>query len=159
MLFRSLVIGHDNAQQAWVYDLDSLQRQDPIQFPPGHYPRSIAESGKSMLALVRSVAADAPGTIDRIDFVARHGITMPSLGVYKNTVNPNGVLAPAPNGGAILAALPDGNVMLYDANADTFTVSRKDFTALSGSYAASSYNSYIVGSNLLNASQIGRAHV
>ena len=42
-----LLIGHDNAQQAWVYDLDSLQRQDPIQFPPGHYPRSIAESGKT----------------------------------------------------------------------------------------------------------------
>src|SRR5260370_25683479 len=43
-----LVLGHDNAQQAWVYDLDSLQRQPPIQFPSGHYPRSIAESGKSM---------------------------------------------------------------------------------------------------------------
>jgi uncharacterized protein (TIGR03437 family) len=149
-----LVIGHDNAQQAWVYDLDSLQRLDPIQFPPGHYPRSIAESGKTMLALVRSVAADAPGTIDRIDFVARQGIAMPSLGVYKNLVNPAGVLAPAPNGGAILAAMPDGNVMLYDANADTFTVSRKDFASLSGSYAASSYNTYVVGSNLLNASLV-----
>ena len=149
-----LVIGHDNAQQAWVYDLDSLQRQDPIQFPPGHYPRSIAESGKTMLALVRSVAADAPGTIDRIDLVARHAITLPNLGVYKNTANPAGALAPAPNGGAILFVMPDGNVMLYDANADTFTVSRKDFTALSGSYAASSYNSYIVGSNLLNASLV-----
>src|ERR1019366_1556411 len=33
-----LIIGHDNAQQAWVYDLDSFERQDPIQFPPGHYP-------------------------------------------------------------------------------------------------------------------------
>ena len=51
------------------------------------------------------------------------------------------MLAPAPNGGTILAAMPDGNVMLYDANADTFTVSRKDFGALSGAYAASSYNS------------------
>src|ERR1022692_3821265 len=149
-----LVIGHDNAQQAWVYDLDSWQRQDPIQFPPGHYPRSIAESGKSMLALVRSVAADAPATIDRIDLVARHAITLPSLGVYKNLVNFNGVLAPAPNGGAIFFPMPDGNVMLYDANADTFTVSRKDFTSLSGSYAASSYNSYVVGSNLLNPSLV-----
>src|SRR5882724_2582214 len=46
-----LVIGHDNAQEAWVYDLDSLQQQPPIQFPSGHYPRSIAESGKTMLAL------------------------------------------------------------------------------------------------------------
>jgi len=44
--------------------------------------------------------------------------------------------------------------MLYDANADTFTVSRKDFTALSGSYAASSYQSYVVGSNLLNESLV-----
>ena len=149
-----LVIGHDNAQQAWVYDLDSLQRQDPIQFPSGHYPRSIAESGKTMLALVRNVTGTAPGSIDRIDFVARHGIELPSLGVYNNSVNPSGVLAPAPNGGAILVALPDGNVMLYDANADTFTVSRKDFSTLSGAYAASSYNSYIVGSNLLNASLV-----
>ncbi|MCX6626214.1 MAG: hypothetical protein NTW28_01105, partial [Candidatus Solibacter sp.] len=69
-------------------------------------------------------------------------------------VNPAGVLAPAPNGGAILAVLPDGNVMLYDANADTFTVSRKDFAALSGAYAASSYNSYVVGNTLLNASLV-----
>ena len=149
-----LVIGHDNAQQAWVYDLDSLQRQDPIQFPPGHYPRSIAESGKTMLALVRNAAGGGPGVIDRIDFVARRAIELPSLGIYTNSVNPAGVLAPAPNGGAILGVMPDGNVMLYDANADTFTVSRKDFTALSGAYAASSYNSYVVGSTLLNASLV-----
>ena len=69
-------------------------------------------------------------------------------------MNPAGVLAPAPNGGSILVAMPDGNVMLYDANADTFTVSRKDSTTLSGSYAASSYNSYVVGNMLLNASLV-----
>jgi uncharacterized protein (TIGR03437 family) len=149
-----LVIGHDNAQQAWVYDLDTLQRQDPIQFPPGHYPRSLAESGKTMLALVRNVATGGPGEIDRIDFAARKGIELPSLGVWTNSVNPAGVLAPAPNGGAILLAAPDGNVMLYDANADTFTVSRKDFTALTGAYAASSYDSYVVGSTILNQSLV-----
>ena len=149
-----LIIGHDNAQQAWVYDLDSFQRQDPIQFPPGHYPRSIAESGKSMLALVRNVADSAPGKIDRIDLPTRSGIELPTLGVYTNNVNPGGALAPAPNGGAILFVMPDGNVMLYDANADTFTVSRKDFTGLGGPYAASSYNSYIVGNTLLNASLV-----
>jgi len=149
-----LVIGHDNAQQAWVYDLDSLQRQDPIQFPAGHYPRSIAESGKTMLALVRNAAKGGPGVIDRIDFLARRAIELPSLGIYTNSVNPAGVLAPAPNGGAILCVMPDGNVMLYDANADTFTVSRKDFASLSGAYAASSYNSYVVGSTLLNASLV-----
>jgi uncharacterized protein (TIGR03437 family) len=149
-----LLIGHDNAQQAWVYDLDSLQRQDPIQFPPGHYPRSIAESGKTILALVRNAATGGAGVIDRIDFAARRAVTLPSLGIYTNSVNPSGVLAPAPNGGAILAAMPDGNVLLYDANADTFTVSRKDYGTLSGAYAASSYNSYVVGNNLLNASLV-----
>ena len=149
-----LLIGHDNAQQAWVYDLDTFERQAPIQFPSGHYPRSIAESGKTMLALVRNVTAGGPGKIDRIDFVARRAIELPTLGIYTNSVNPAGVLAPAPNGGSILVAMPDGNVMLYDANADTFTVSRKDTTTLSGSYAASSYNSYVVGNMLLNASLV-----
>jgi uncharacterized protein (TIGR03437 family) len=149
-----LVIGHDNAQQAWVYDLDSLERQMPIQFPVGHYPRSIAESGKTMLAVVRNVATGGPGVIDRIDFAARRAVELPSLGIFTNSVSPAGVLAPAPNGGAILGVMPDGNVMLYDANADTFTVSRKDFAALSGAYAASSYNSYVVGSTLLNASLV-----
>jgi uncharacterized protein (TIGR03437 family) len=152
-----LLIGHDNAQQAWVYDLDTLQRQDPILFPSGHYPRSIAESGKSILALVRNVSSGGPGKIDRIDFAARRAVELPTLGVYTNSVNPAGALAPSPNGGTILFAMPDGNVMLYDANADTFTVSRKDFATLSGSYAASSYNSYVVGNTLLNASLVPAA--
>jgi uncharacterized protein (TIGR03437 family) len=107
-----------------------------------------------MLALVRNVNSGAPGKIDRIDFTARHGIELPTLGIYTNSVNPGGVLAPAPNGGAILSVMPDGNVLLYDANADTFTVSRKDFTTLSGAYAASSYDSYVVGSTLLNGSLV-----
>jgi uncharacterized protein (TIGR03437 family) len=150
-----LLIGHDNAQQAWVYDLDSLQRQDPIQFPAGHYPRSIAESGKQILALARNVTSvGGPGVIDRIDFPARKATFMPTLGIYNNSVNVGGVLAPSPNGGSILAAMPDGNVMLYDANADTFTVSRKDFGSLGGSYAASSFNNYIVGNNILNPSLV-----
>ena len=152
-----LVIGHDNAQQAWVYDLDTLQRQDPILFPSGHYPRSIAESGKSMLALVRNVSTGGAGKIDRIDFAARRAVELPTLGVYTNSVSPAGVLAPSPNGATILMAMPDGNVMLYDANADTFTVSRKDVATLSGSYAASSYNSYVVGNMLLNASLVPAA--
>jgi hypothetical protein len=78
---------------------------------------------------VRNASKGGPGLIDRIDFAARRAIELPDLGIYTNNVNPSGVLAPAPNGGTILAAMPDGNVMLYDANADTFTVSRKDYAA------------------------------
>ena len=149
-----LMVGHDNSQFAYVYNLDTLQPDTPITFPGGHYPRQIAESGKSILSLVRDVTGDAPGTIDRIDFAARRATQLPSLGIYTNNVNPAGVLAPAPNGGSILVAMPDGNVMLYDANADTFTISRKDYQALGGAYAASSYNSYVVGNYLLNSSLV-----
>jgi uncharacterized protein (TIGR03437 family) len=149
-----LLVGHDNSQFAYVWDLDTLQAQIPIEFPSGHYPRSIAESGKSILAVVRNVAAGAPGVIDRIDFAARRATQLPALGIYNNSLTADTVLAAAPNGGAILVASPNGNVLLYDANADTFTISRKDFSALSGAYAASSYNAYIVGDNVLNASLV-----
>jgi uncharacterized protein (TIGR03437 family) len=149
-----LLIGHDNSQLAYVYDLDSFQQQTPIVFPPGHYPRSLAASGNAILALVRNVSSSVPGMIDRVDFQNRRATALPSLGIYVNNVNPSGVLAPSPNGASILVAMADGNVMLYDASADTFTVSRKDLTALQGPYAASSYNTYLVGNNWLNASLV-----
>ena len=150
-----LIVGHDDAQFAYVYDLDTLQATIPIEFPSGHYPRSIAESGKSILALSRNVTSTGgPGVIDRIDLAARKASYLPSLGIYTNSLHVGTVLTPAPNGGAIMAAAPDGNVMLYDANADTFTISRQDFKKLGGAYAASSYNSYVVGNNVLNASLV-----
>jgi uncharacterized protein (TIGR03437 family) len=43
---------------------------------------------------------------------------------------------------------------LYDAVSGTFTTSRKDFTALSGAYAASNFNLYVVGNNLLDSSGV-----
>jgi len=152
-----LIVGHDNSQQAYVWDLNSLTRLSPIQFPPGHYPRSIAASGNAILGLVRDVAGDAPGAVDRIDLVNNVATELPSLGIFRNNVNPGGVLAAAPNGGSILVAAPDGNVMLYDANADTFTVSRQDYKGLSGSYAASSFGTYVVGGYLLNSSLVAQA--
>jgi len=152
-----LIVGHDNSQFAYVFDLDSYQQQIPITFPSGHYPRSIAASGQALIGLVRNVATGGPGVIDRIDFLARKATQLPSLGVYTNSLSPDSVLAPAPNGGAILVASPDGNLMLYDANADTFTVSRKDYTSLQGAVAASSYGTYVVGNNLLNSSLVQQA--
>jgi len=149
-----LLIGHDNSQLALVYDLDSFQQQTPITFPPGHYPRSLAASGNALLALARNVGTGGPGMIDRVDLFSRKATALPSLGIFVNSVNPSGVLTPSPNGASILVAMPDGNVMLYDASADTFTVSRKDLSALQGPYAASSYNSYVVGNNVLNASLV-----
>jgi uncharacterized protein (TIGR03437 family) len=149
-----LVVGHANSQLAYVYDLDTLQTQPPIHFPPGHYPYSIAASGQAMLAVVRNSGSGNPGLVDKIDFLAQQADQLPSLGVFQNNVNPLASLAPAPNGSTILLAAPDGNVMVYDASADTFTASRQDVTSLQGAYAASSYNTYVAGSNVLNASLV-----
>jgi uncharacterized protein (TIGR03437 family) len=149
-----LIVGHDNAQVAYEFDLNSLTQLPPIFFPPGHYPRSIAVSGNAILALSRDIAGDAPGAIDRIDLLNYKATELSSLGIWKNSLSPQAVLASAPNGGAILVASPDGNVLLYDANANTFTVSRQDVKSLAGPYAASSFGTYVAGANILNSSLV-----
>jgi uncharacterized protein (TIGR03437 family) len=147
---KNLLIGHDNSQQVYVYDLDTLRQLPPVAMPAGHYPRSVAASGNAILAASRG--AGGTNTIDRIDLVSRTAVTLPSLGVFQNSINADTVLVASPNGGAILAASADGNVMLYDAGADTFTVSRKLPAALAGSLAASNSGQFVAGNNLLNAS-------
>jgi uncharacterized protein (TIGR03437 family) len=150
-----LVVGHDNSQLAFVWNLDSLQQMPPIVMPPGHYPRSVAASGKALLIMSRNVTAlGGPGVIDRVDLSMHTASYLPSLGIYTNNLNVQTVLTSSPNGSNILIASPDGNVMLYDANADTFTVSRQDLPSLGGAYAASSYSSYLIGNNLFNASLV-----
>ena len=147
-----LVIGHDNSQLAYVYDLDTLQPMPPIVFPPGHYPRSVAASGAAILAASR--VAGTAHTIDRIDWNAQTATTLTSLGVFQNSINVDTVLVPSPNGGAIMAAEADGNVLLYQAASDTFTVSRKLAAPLSGTYAASDSGAFFAGNLLLNGSLV-----
>ena len=65
----------------------------------------------------------------------------------------------------MLLAEPDGNVKLYDAQSDTWVLSRKDLAGLSGAYAASDpqgppsaslpdnptdIGTYVIGNNILN---------
>jgi uncharacterized protein (TIGR03437 family) len=149
-----LLVGHDNSQLATVYDLDALTPALPVVFW-GHYPRSIAESGGAILAATR--AAGGPNTIDRIDLPSRTATTLPSLGVFQNSINVDTVLAPTPNGSAIMAASADGNVFLYDAGTDTFTVSRKIGGSSAGAYAASGDGWFVLGNVLLNNSLVPAA--
>src|SRR5206468_215319 len=58
------------------------------------------------------------------------------------------------NGSSILAVEADGNLLLYNSNQDTFTISRKNATPLSGAYAASSFDQFMVGSVLMNSSLV-----
>lgn len=149
---RWLLVGNDNSQIANVFDLETLEASEPIYFPGGHYPRSIASSGSTILAATR--VAGPQHKIDRVDLASRTASELPTLGVYENTIHINTVLVASPSGSSILAAQADGNVLLYNANVDTFTISRKDVTALGGAYAASSFDTFVVGNRLMNASLV-----
>jgi uncharacterized protein (TIGR03437 family) len=167
-----LLVGHEDSQFAYVFDLDTL-KPDPaghILFPTGHYPKSIAAANGTILAVSRTrpgspeaVSSSALGRtirIDAVQFAQRQAFILPSLGIYTNcqsTAGPcpyNTILTPSPDGRTVLAVLSDGNVFLYSDALHTFTTSRKDFTTLSGAYAASNNGQYLVGSNLLNSSLV-----
>jgi len=152
-----LLVGNDNSSLATRYDLNSLQAVAPIVFPLGHYPRSIAASGNAILAASR--VAGPTQTIDRIDLNSLTAQPLSSLGPYTNSINISTILVAAPNGASIMAAMADGHVLLYQANVDTFTISRKDFTALQGSVAASSFGYYMVDHYLLDESLVAQAVV
>lgn len=149
---RYLLVGNDNSQQANVFDLETLMAQTPIRFPFGHYPRALAASGRAILAATR--VAGPVHKIDAVDFFARKAYELPTLGVYENNININTAMVASTNGGSIMAAQANGNVLLYNANSDSFTISRKDFTALGGAYAASNYDQFIIGHTLFNASLV-----
>ncbi len=150
---RYLLVGCDNSHYVNVFDLETLEALPPVRMFNGDYVQSLASSSNAILAVTRNASGGDP-TIHRIDLATRTSTRLPSLGVYENKVALNSVLTSSSNGSSILMASADGNVMLYDANTNSFTVSRKDFTALSGAYAASNFNQYVVGTHLLDSSLV-----
>ena len=146
------MVGHDNSQLISMFDMETLLPSAPIRMPFGHYPRSIASSGRATLVACR--VAGPVHTIDRVDILSRSASTLPTLGIYKNDINQNMTLVASANGSSIFAFQPDGTMMLYNANVDTFTVSRKEGSALSGAYAASNFDQFVIGNLLLNASLV-----
>jgi uncharacterized protein (TIGR03437 family) len=149
---RWLLVGNDNSQIANVFDLETLEPSQPIRMPFGHYPRWLASSGNALLAASR--VAGPVHKIDRIDMLTRTAVELPSLGVWENDIDINTALTASPNGSSILIAQANGTLMLYNANVDSFTVSRKDAQSLEGAIAASSFDQYVVGNSLLNSSLV-----
>ncbi len=147
-----LLVGNVGSQLVNVFDLDTLQPDTPIVLPSGFIALSLASSANATLA--QGGYFDGTFHILQLDIPSRSGTQLPTLGVYTNLTNANTVLAASQNGSSILIAQADGTVYLYDATANSFTVSRKDFSALAGPYAASAFNQYVVGNNLLNSSLV-----
>ena len=150
---RYLLVGCDASHYVNVFDLETLEAGQPIRMQNGDYVQSLASSAKAILAITRPSGGGDPG-IHRIDLGQRTSSRLTSLGIYQNKIPANSVMAASSNGASILIASADGSVMLYDANVDSFTVSRKDFSALSGAYAVSNFNFYVVGNNLLDSSLV-----
>ncbi|HLK67127.1 MAG TPA: hypothetical protein VKU19_27020 [Bryobacteraceae bacterium] len=145
----NLLVGHDNSQQLYVFDLNTLQQLPSIMLPAGHYPRSIAAAGNAIF--VASRGTGGTNTIDQLSLVSQTASTLPSLGVFQNSVNADTMLVATPSGGSMLAVSADGNLLLYDAAAGTFTVSRKLPTSVAGAVAASDSGQFVAGNNLLNS--------
>lgn len=153
-----LLVGHNDSQLVTMYDLDALKPTLPIVLPGGHYARSIAASNAQLLVLARN-EGNGTGVIDTVTLPNYSASALPNLGIYKNSVSPTGVLSPSPNGSTIMMASPDGNVMLYSAAADSFTVSRQDLKTLAGAFASSSYDTYVVGSTVFNSSLVPQSNI
>ncbi len=151
-----MIVGNDNSQIANVYDLNAMQPSQPIVFPGGQYPRSIAASSSAMFGTARNAGTPA-GLIDQVDFPNRVASTPSSLGIYQNSVPSDSVMVASPSGGSIFTAMSDGTVLLYDDTFNAFEASRKDLTSLGGSYAAISDAEFLAGGVLFNRSlvQIG----
>ena len=147
-----LLVGCNNAQIMSVFDLNSLQALEPID-TNSNYVQSVASSAKATLAMMRNAGGEQP-QIHSVDLNNLTTSKYTRLGVYENKLPLNTVLAPAPNGASILMASNDGSVMLYDATVDTFTISRKDFPSLAGSYAASAYGTYVIGNMIFDSSLV-----
>ena len=153
---QNLLVGCDNAHYMSVFDLDLLTAQQPIYV--ADYVQSVAASANAILVHVRPIVSKNPG-LGRVDMLARVVTQLPKLGVYQNSLPLDTVLVSSSNGANILIASADGSVMLYNANADSFTSSRKDFNALGGAYAASNFNQFVVGANLLDASLVPKGQI
>ncbi len=149
---RRLLVGHNNSQIISVFDLETLQPEAPIRMPGGHYPRSVAASGRAILAANR--VAGPFHTIDRVDLLTRSATELPTLGVFENKIDINTILVPSANGSSILAAQANGTLLLYNANVDSFTVGRKETASLAGAVAASSFDQFVIGNRLFNSSLV-----
>ncbi len=121
---------------------------------------SASASSSCTTAAVTSYVA----VIDVVDFTRRVATrpTPPTLGIFTNSLGSfDTVLTPTPNGSSIVGLGADGTLLMFDGNANTFTIDRVNPAAISGCsfktpcpYAASSFGAVVIGNTVLNSSLI-----
>ncbi len=151
-----LLVANSDSQLVSMFDMDSLQPVPPVVLPGSDFGRSVAVSNSAILALGRD-ESQFVGDVVSLDLVHKVGTSLPTLGPWSNdvsAVSELSVLSGSPNGANILLTGPDGHVYLYSAASNNFVAARQDYTALSGSYGASSYENYVAGSAFLNSSLV-----
>jgi uncharacterized protein (TIGR03437 family) len=148
--FNLLLVGHRESQTLAEFDLNSLQSLPYVKTSAGggNVVRSLAVSSGKILAA--AVDFTNIGHVLSIDLKSRLATQLATLGDWVNTISTDAVVAASPDLSKILVAGSDGNVFLYDAGVDTFTISRQDVTSLSGAYAAGN-GMYVAGKNILDA--------
>jgi uncharacterized protein (TIGR03437 family) len=149
---RYLLVGCFMSRFVSVFDLETLQPSTPIEVHNSGI-KSLAVSAGAIFAVAFD-HAEADFGIYRLDLTSRTGTRLPDLGVWENKVDPNTLAVASANGASVMFASGDGSVLLYDSNVDAFTVSRKDFPALKGPFAASAFGDYVIGNRLFNSSLV-----
>ena len=107
------------------------------------------------------------GVIDIVDFTRRVASIPATLGTSTNGIfanklnNIDTILTSTPNGSSIVGIGADGTFLMFDGNANTFTIDRVNASGVSGCglnnpcpYAASSFGSVVIGNTVLNSSLI-----
>ena len=150
---RFLYIGHDASQTLAIYNLDDFTRQPDVSTDAGNgnVVRSLAVASNRIIATSRDYKNQ--GHILFIDPVTLAATQPDAVGVWKNSIAPGSVATASADGSQAMVATPDGFTFLYDASVGDVSVSRKDFTALSGSYGASP-GIFSVDTHLLNGSLV-----
>jgi len=154
-----LLVASSDSQLVNQFDLDALQPVTPITLSGAHFSdfgRSIAVANGAILALsIDGITSD--GDVSVLDLVNKVNTSLATLGPWSNDsggVSPKSVLTASSNGAYVLMAGPDGRVYLYSAAAGSFVAARQDYSSLSGSYGASSFDNFVVGSAYLNSSLV-----
>jgi len=148
-----IYIGHDDSQTLAIYNLDDFTRRPDVSTDAGNgnVVRSLAVTVNKIIATSRDYKS--LGHILLIDPVTLTATQPESVGLWENKVALGSVAVANESGSQVMVATPDGLTYLYDAGVGDFTVSRKDFTSLTGPYSATA-GIFSVGDQLLNGSLV-----